>query len=167
MHLLVCNRSACCWDLKLTYEPSDHFHIPGCSGSLLLKPTQNQRPSVLQKRKWDENTKPDNFNFGILDIRQHTATKTFRLWCYGYSCVPKIKSKKEKKWKPSEEEVFIYVNVSFLSGWLQTKGKEKNSNVVADNSLLQHRRQTKDQLSSNQEDGLTGGAAENIQYNSS
>lgn len=34
----------------LTGEPSDHSHAPRCSGSLLFKPTQNQRPSVLKKR---------------------------------------------------------------------------------------------------------------------
>lgn len=32
----------------LTGEPSDHSQAPGWSGSLLFKPTQNQRPSVLK-----------------------------------------------------------------------------------------------------------------------
>lgn len=34
-----------------TGEPSDHSQAPGFSGSLLFKPTQNQRPCGLQRGK--------------------------------------------------------------------------------------------------------------------
>lgn len=44
------NRSCGYLDI-LTGAPSDHSQDPRCSGSLLFKPTQNQRPSVLKKRR--------------------------------------------------------------------------------------------------------------------